>query len=417
MNTTRQLHRRPTDWLHEGLLAPYVDAFTHYLSERRYAPHTIDTYLSCIAHFARWMSQCRLDAHCIDEDVVQRFLKNHLPQCACARPVHRTRNNLRAALRHLLVVLRAEAIITEPIGGTTPIDEELCRFDDHMNHVRGLAPATRSMYLCSVRRLLLERFGSRPVVLSAIMPEDVRRFVASQCKLYSTPGSAGSLVSALRGYFRFRITCGDQMHALIGVVSYPANWQLASLPKALSSTEVGCLVNSLGWDGPSARRADAMVRCALDLGLRCGEIAKLALDDIDWRAGTITLRKTKGRRVDILPLPETTGRTIADYLKLERPQTTSRSVFVRHVAPCDQPIGPDCVGKAIRQAYARAGLPYTQAHLLRHTMASRLLASGSSLKEVADVLRHRSLNTTLIYAKLDSRNLAAVALPWPGCAA
>jgi site-specific recombinase XerD len=89
-------------------------------------------------------------------------------------------------------------------------------------------------------------------------------------------------------------------------------------------------------------------------------------------------------------------------------------VFVRHVAPRDQPIGPDLVRKAIRQAYARAGLPYTRAHLLRHTMASRLLEGGSSLKEVADILRHRSLNTTLIYAKLDSKNLAAVALPWPG---
>jgi site-specific recombinase XerD len=92
-------------------------------------------------------------------------------------------------------------------------------------------------------------------------------------------------------------------------------------------------------------------------------------------------------------------------------------VFVRRVAPRDQPIGPDLIRKTIRQAYARAGLPYTRAHLLRHTMASRLLESGSSLKEVADVLRHRSLNTTLIYAKLDSKNLAEVALPWPGCAA
>ena len=416
MNSTQQLYSRPTDWLHEGQLAPYVDAFTHYLSERRYAPHTVDTYLSCITHFAHWMSQCQLDIHCIDENVVQRFLENHLPQCACTKPVHRTRSNLRAALRHLLVVLRNEAVIADPLWGTTPIDEELRRFDYHMNHVRGLAPATRSLYLSTVRRLLLEQFGSRPVVLSAITPEDVRRFVASQCELYSTPGSAGSLISALRGYFRFRITCGDQLHALIGVVSYPANWQLASLPQALSNAEVGHLVDSLGWDGPSARRADAMVLCALDLGLRCGEIARLALDDVDWRAGTITLRRTKGRREDILPLPEATGRAIADYLKLERPQTTSRAVFVRHVAPCDQPIGPDCVRKAIRQAYARAGLPYTRAHLLRHTMASRLLAGGSSLKEVADVLRHRSLNTTLIYAKLDSRNLAAVALPWPGCA-
>src|SRR3984893_10192784 len=211
--------------------------------------------------------------------------------------------------------------------------------------------------------------------------------------------------------------CGDQVHGLIGVVSYPANWRLASLPKALSSAEVERLLGSLGHDGPSARPSDAMVRCALDLGLRGSEVAKLGLDDIDWRAGIITLRRTKSRREDILPLPEATGRAIADYLKFERPQTTNRSVFVRHVAPRGQPIGPDLVRKVIRQAYARAGLPYTRAHLLRHTMASRLLEGGSSLKEVADVLRHRSLNTTLIYAKLDNKNLAAVALPWPGCAA
>ncbi len=351
MNPTQKLDCRPTDWLLDSQLAPYVDTLTQYLSERRYAPHTISTYLGCVAHFGRWMNQCQLDIHKINEDLVQRFLDDHLPRCDCARPVRRTHRDLRAALGHLLVVLRAEAVIAEPISGTTPVDEELRCFDAYMDHVRGLAARTRTLYLRTVRRLLLEKFGDRPVVVAAITPDDVRCFFASQNELYSTPGSAGSLVSALRGYFRFRTTCGDQMHALIGVVSYPANWQLASLPKALNSAEVKRLVDSLGWEGPSARRADAMVRCALDLGLRCGEIAALSLDDIDWRAGTIILRKTKSRREDILPLPQTTGRAIADYLKLERPQTNSRAVFVRCIAPCDQPIGPDCVRKAIRQAY------------------------------------------------------------------
>ncbi|WP_250491546.1 tyrosine-type recombinase/integrase, partial [Caballeronia sp. INML2] len=107
-------------------------------------------------------------------------------------------------------------------------------------------------------------------------------------------------------------------------------------------------------------------------------------------------------------------RSIYPTLTQERPKTSNRAVFVRHIAPRDQPAGPDLVRKTIRQAFARAGLPYTRSHLLRHTMANRLLAGGSSLKEVADVLRHRSLNTTLIYAKLDSRKLVEVALPWPG---
>jgi len=286
-----------------------------------------------------------------------------------------------------------------------------------MEHVRGLAPKTRDMALRIVGRLLIARFGDGHIDIPAIKPEHVRRFFAQQAKLYSKPVNAGAVVSALRGYFRYRASLGDVVHGLIGAVSYPANWQLASLPKTLTAEEVERLVDSLGESGRSLRRADAIVRCALDLGLRSGEIARLSLDDIDWRAGTITLRHTKGRREDLLPLPATTGQAIAAYLKHERPKTTNRAVFVRHLAPRDQPVGPDLVHKTIRQAYARAGLPYTRSHLLRHTMANRLLAGGASLKEVADVLRHRSLNTTLLYAKLDSRKLVAVALPWPGSAA
>ena len=224
MNSKRRLHRKSTDWFLKNQLAPYVDTFTHYLSERRYASNTIETYLGCVAHFGHWMSQCRLDIHRIDEAVVWRFLDDHLPQCDCAIPVRRTRRDLRAALKHLLVVLRAEAVIAERALVTTPADEERRRFDDHMNHVRGLAPRTRSLYVRTVRRFLLEQYGDRPVVISAITPDDVRRFVARQSELYSTPGNAGSLVSALRGYFRFRTACGDQVHGLIGVVSYPANW-------------------------------------------------------------------------------------------------------------------------------------------------------------------------------------------------
>ncbi len=416
MNSKTRLHRNTADWLHESQLAPYVDAFTRHLTERRYASGTAGNYLACVAHFARWTILCRLDIHGINEGLVRRFLDDHLPRCNCAWPVQRTHHHLRAALGQLLIVLRANSVIAEHLPGTTPVDDELRRFDDYMNQVRGLAPRTRSMFLHTVRRLLFDQFGERPVVISAIKPEDVRKFVACQSERYSTPASAGTLASALRGYFRFRATRGDQVHGLIGVVSYPANWRLASLPKALSIVEVERLLGSLSHDGPSARRGVAIVRCALDLGLRSNEVAKLSLDDIDWRAGTVTLRRTKSRREDILPLPEATGRAIADYLKFERPQTTNRSVFVRHIAPRDQPIGPDLIRQAIRQAYTRARLPYTGAHLLRHTMASRLLDGGSSLKEVADVLRHRSLNTTLIYAKLDSTNLAAVALPWPGYA-
>jgi site-specific recombinase XerD len=404
------------DWLAAGPLAPHVDAFKQYLTDRGYARNTFANCLGGIAHFAQWMHASRLAVGLIDEAAVAEFLDDHLPRCHCIGAVQRDRRGLSAALGHLLVVLRAQGVVAQPLLRTTSVDEELRRYDEYMDHVRGLATKTRSMALRIVRRLLASRFGEGAIDIAAIQPEHVRQFFAQQAKLYSKPANAGTVVAALRGYFRYRASLGDAVHGLIGALSYPANWQLASLPKTLTAEEVEQLVGALGQPGRSLRRADAIVRCALDLGLRSGEVARLSLDDIDWRAGTITLRHTKGRRDDVLPLPATTGAAIAAYLKHERPKTRNRAVFVRHVAPRDQPAGPDLVRKTIRQAFKRAGLPYTRSHLLRHTMANRLLAGGSSLKEVADVLRHRSLNTTLIYAKLDSRKLAEVALPWPGSA-
>jgi integrase len=264
-----------------------------------------------------------------------------------------------------------------------------------------------------VRELLWQRFKDRPVVLSVLTPEYVRHCFARLTERCHAPLSMGAVVSALRGYFRFRASCGDAVHGLIGVLSYPTNWDQAALPKTLTDEEVERLLGSLHSPSPAMRRSAAIVRCAVDLGLRSAEIAALTLDDIDWEAGTLTLRNTKSRREQVLPLLESTGRAIAAYLQHERPKSPHREVFVRRIAPNDETIGPDLVRKTIRQAYERAGLPYTRSHLLRHTIARRLLDGGSSLKEVADVLRHRSLNTTLVYAKLDSRNLRSVALPWP----
>lgn len=409
---------RPTcvsfDWLADGLVGPYIDTFKRHLTGRGYASNTLSSYLAGIAHFARWARSKRLRVHRIDELAIAEFLDQHLPNCSCAGLVPHTRGDHSAALGHLLTVLRAEGVVAPPAVSTAPVDEELRRYAEHMKHVRGLAPATCKLVLRIVRRLLRARFRSGVIDISAIKPEHVQRFFAQQAELYSKPASAATVVSALRGYFRYRAWLGDPVHGLIGAVSYPANWKLSSLPKTLTAEEVARLVGSMGEPGRAMRRADAIVRCALDLGLRSCEIARLSLDDIDWRAGTVTLRHTKGLRQDVMPLPAVTGEAIAAYLKHERPRTSNRAVFVRNVAPRDEPIGPDLVRKTIRQAYGRAGLPYTRSHLLRHTMANRLLASGASLKEVADMLRHRSLNTTTIYAKLDSRNLVEVALPWPG---
>ena len=172
-------HHHTTSWLYESQLAPYVDAFMLHLFDCRYAPNTIGNYLAGLTHFAHWTTLCNIDVKSIDEKLIQQFLDDHLPRCNCEAPVFLARKDLSAALGHLLVLLRANAVVADPAIGLTPVDEELRRFDDHMNHVRGLAPKTRKTNLCFIRRLLFGQFGDQAVVISAILPDHIRQFVAS----------------------------------------------------------------------------------------------------------------------------------------------------------------------------------------------------------------------------------------------
>jgi len=295
-----------------------------------------------------------------------------------------------------------------------PVGEELRRYDEYLRDVRGLAAGTRQDRVRVAGWLLRQKFRDRCVELAKLRPDDVRRFLSTQLDAHHSKSNASRLAGALRSYFRYRSTCGDRVGTLTAVVSSPVQWKLATLPRALKPDEAERLLNAFTPERRWPKRGYAIVRCALDMGLRSCEIAQLMIRDIDWRTGTVILRGTKSRRQDILPLPMATGQALADYLQHERPASRHPAVFVRRVGSRDHPITACAIQKVIRRACQRVGLPSCGAHALRHTLACRLVENGSSLKEVADVLRHRSLNTTLIYAKLDTPKLSAVALPWPG---
>jgi site-specific recombinase XerD len=303
-----------------------------------------------------------------------------------------------------------EAGVQRDARRVDPIEDELRRFDEHLCHVSGLAKKTRARRLPVVASLLRKTSTMTPTA------DELRKFIAQELARLS-PASGGSVASALRSYLRFRAFQGDRIEHLLPLIASPAHWRLAALPQTLSQAEVELLLDAFPPELPSRHRAYAMVRCVVDLGLRSSEVIALDLDDIDWVAGTLRIAKSKSRRADVMPLPQATGKAIADYVRWERPQTISRKVFVRHIAPVDEPVGAEVVRQAVRAAYRRCGLPYTRVHILRHTLACRLLNTGGTLKEVADILRHNDLDTTMIYAKVDLGHLAAVAMPWPGSAA
>ena len=233
-----------------------------------------------------------------------------------------------------------------------------------------------------------------------------------------TPGSAGVRAGALRSYLRFRAAqCGDRVDALGRRDSHGrvlAVGRLAELAHTGRDRPLPRGVRSAS--PPIGRRGYAMARCMVDLGLRVSEVAALQLDDLQWQGGTVRIGAGKSRRADLLPLPVPTGQALVAYLRHGRPPSPSRAVFVRDRAPVDAPITTEIVRHAMRRAFVRCGLGarYTGTHVLRRTTATQMRVAGASLKQIADVLRHRSLDTTRIYTKIDRPHFAAVAAPWPG---
>ena len=408
------LHPTLQAWLLEGPLSAQVPAYVARLRRGRYATHTSGRRLNAVAHFAHWMSMCQLPARMLNEGCIDQFLRFHLPRCACLGGALRTPSEAHAALIPMLEILRVEGVIARPPVPAGPIADELRGYDAYMRDARGLASGTRTGRLRIVERLLVSNFAGRPVVIDELRTDDIRQFIADQLDALGTTSNAITVASTLRAYLRYRATCSDAVQSLLAVIASPAHWSMASLPRGLKPEEVDRLLSSFTSALPSPRRGYAVVRLALDLGMRGIEISRLQLADIDWRQGTVTLKHTKSRRQDILPLPMTTGRALEAYLRHERPKTSDGAVFVRRLAPHDEPIGVDAIRRIVRDAFRRAGIPHGRGHALRHTVAYRIVNQGGSIKEVADVLRHRSLNTSMIYAKVDHGALSGVALPWPG---
>ncbi len=388
------------------------------LEARGYRPSVVLAYSAAVEHFISWAASSRARLE-VSRDAVQRFLKEHLADCKCPGRVQRWEATVRAALNHLLAMLESSGLGVTEVNVPGHITTELREYCAFASDACGLAPATLTSRRQWIGRFLADRFPKGSVEVSRLRPKHVHDFFTAQCRAYR-PGTAHVVATAIRSYLRFRaVHHAEHVESLLAAVPSAAHWRLAALPEYFEAHEIARLMEAFDRDRPQQLRDYAIVRCLVDLGLRSCEVAALGLDDIDWKNGTLTIRMGKAQRADVLPLPSVTGQAIAEYLREARPMTGSRAVFVRHRAPLDVPVGASVIRSVVRQAAARGGLTdrLRGPHQLRHSAATRMLHGGATLKEIADVLRHRSLDTTAIYAKVDVPRLVAIAQPWPGGAA
>jgi integrase/recombinase XerD len=392
-----------------GPLEPYAAGFVIELAAAGYRPASAAIHLRLLAHLSRWLETEGIGPGELGEAELERFRRQCVARHASLRGAQGL-VPLLGSLRRLGVVPPAQRPALTAAGGL------LERYRRYLTVERGLAAGTARGYVDIVRPFIESRVNAAGALeLHELSAADVLGFVLAESGRRSRK-SAKLLVTGLRSLLGFLQVEGLTARPLAGSVPSVAGWRLAGLPRGLDGEQVSRLLDSCVRSTVAGRRDFAILVMLARLGMRSGEVARLELDDLDWRSGQVVVRG-KGNRVERLPLPADVGEAIVEYLRHGRPVGfAGRAVFVRVKAPC-RALTPGGITQVVVSASKRAGFGELTAHRLRHTAATELLREGAPLAEIGELLRHRSVLTTAIYAKVDRRRLRELARPWPGGAA
>ena len=388
-----------------GPLAPYVAGFAAELLGQGYTRTSAEQQVCFIAHLDRWLLSKGLGVKDLSGSAFEQYLKERR---AAGYVEYRSTGAVRPLLGFLATmgVLPAE----QPIRFDA-VEDLLSRYRGYLVTERGLAPETVTGYVYVARGFITSRARGEQLDLAGLTVADVIGFVLASCPGRAT-GSAKLIVTVTRSLLDWLHLTGMVPVSLAAAVPAVAGWKLAGLPQALTPAQVRALLSACDRRTPTGCRDYAIVLLLARLGLRAGEVARVCLDDIDWRRGEFRV-VGKGNRGESLPLPADVGAAITTYLRRGRPTSAQgRSVFVRVHAP-HRKLTAGGIGNVVNAAGERAGLGHVHAHQLRHSAATAMLRAGSSLAEVGQVLRHRSQFNTAIYAKVDQDALVVLARPWP----
>ncbi|MFH1380441.1 MAG: site-specific integrase [bacterium] len=290
----------------------------------------------------------------------------------------------------------------------------LNRFTGYLIQERGLTRGTMKAYVRIIRQFLRKRFKKNKIQFSKLKQQDIIRFILRQAYSVS-PSYAKNMVHAIRAFLRFlyvRSLIPTNMAVFVPAV---AKWRLAGVPETLDVKDVERMLKSCDQQSLMGQRNYAILLILARLGLRAGEVVNMKLDDLQWGTGELIIRG-KGNHHDKLPLLQDVGEALAKYIKNTRPSCLTRQVFVCIKAPYHGFTSSGAIYSIVKNALCRAGIHAfrTGPHVLRHSLATRMLHTEVSLPEISRILRHRSLNTTLMYTKVDLPSLRKLAQRWPG---
>lgn len=404
-----------------GILAPHMDAFAESFSEKGYTQWVIREYLRDAHHFAdyaAWLGKTKVGQ--LDHALAEDFLNNHLPNCSCERMNSGKFANATAAMDHLMKFLVANQFIDEAKPKAPdmpkPISDILVKYDEYLLRRKGLSVKTRGIHRVKASAFidwLKDRHGC--VDLSALDNDDILDYQKHVDSYGFSLDYKKTVTNCLRGFLRFlrweRVLDKDLTPAVFRVIE----WSLSSLPRYMPFEDVKILLQAPDRDTPEGKRDIAMLILMAYLGLRANEVINLHISDIDFVSGEILIRKTKTFRARKVPLTIEIAEILIDYINNGRGNVNFDKLFIRTIAPHTPLIAPAAPGIMVRKYLKEAGLqvPKKGTHLLRHSLATHLINNGSTLKEIADLLGHKNIQSTTIYAKVQVERLKDVALPFP----
>ena len=394
--------------LRSGPLGPHLESIAALLARQEYCRRHGWRKVRLVAALSQWLAEHRLPIDQLDEKQATTFLRTR------RKPRYRFEGDactLTLLLRHLRQTGAIPA--PRPPAIRSSLDRLVRDYEQFLRQERGLVPETISDSVRVVRRFLRHRFPAGPIRLRQLRAGDVFDFIrhaGSSCGRRYLQANA----SRLRSFLGFLLERGKITAPLANAVPTVAVRRLSELPQFLEAAQVEQLLRSCDRRRSLGRRDYAMLLLLARLGLRAAEVAQLSLEDIDWRAGEVCVRG-KGQRVDRLPLPQDVGQGIASYLKRRRGGGGARRVFLSSHAPYEG-VAATTVANVVQRAVGRARLDpsHQGAHLLRHSLATRMLRGGATLAQIGQVLRHQLAQTTEIYAKVDLQALRLLTQPWPG---
>ena len=391
----------------EVSMEPFLADFAKFLLADGYLSNTIKGFVSAAAHLTKWAERRGTKIADFDEDLLRSF-NRHLIHCRCHPGRRRDRKRVPFRLQQFLRYLRKTGV-TQTSNPETPRSLLTTEYGVWMSVHQGLSTSSISHALRVVSPLLCT-VADDPEKLNASV---IRKFVLEYIQQHA-PASARVVTSIVRCFLRWLIANGRCTTDLTGAVPKVPTWQLAKLPNYLTDSDVERIIEACVRPSGMEQRDHAMLLLLARLGLRASDVVALQIDDIDWKQGRIRVAG-KQRRETRLPLPQDVGDAILSYIEIERPTTATDYVFLTARAPI-RPISTNGLRDVVRRLIERTGVqsPSYGTHILRHSLATRLLREGATLDTIGAVLRHRDINTTAIYAKVDIGLLRQVAQPWPG---